>query len=86
MSRFVHAFMSFWFTGVILIGGAIFVLSFLSMLRLITAGILTLIGMLVPIGMILFGIALLKFGWFLARNEREKLIDFLRQTLNARDA
>jgi hypothetical protein len=42
--------------------------------------------LLIPLGMLVFGLALVRFGRFLARDEQRFLTEFLRQTLDAREA
>jgi hypothetical protein len=40
-------------------------------------------GLIIPVFMLVFGVGLIAFGRFLARNERPFLLDFLRQTVDA---
>jgi hypothetical protein len=82
MSRFVVPFMTFWFTGVLLTGGAA---SIMAVKDFIEGKSRTgeWIAFIVPPLMIIFGIALVAFGRWLGRDERPFLIDFFKNTLSA---
>jgi len=86
MNRFVIIFMLIWFGGVISIGGAAFIAALVDLItgrRFVEGSHAA--AIVVPLGMVVFGIGLLKFGRYLARNERPQLIEFLKQTLEARE-
>lgn len=86
MSRFVLVFMSVWFGGVVLIGGSIFIKSLVAILHGRNLSELpSLMGTIIPLIMVAFGIGLLNFGWYLARDERSKMIEFLTQNLDAHE-
>jgi len=77
-------FMRFWLGGVLLLGGPIFLLSLLDLLQgsnYVEGG--ASIGLLVPPGMVLFGIFLPKFGLWFGRHEEEFILEFLQRTLVA---
>jgi len=84
MHPFVRIFMIIWFSGVILIGGTIF---------LVTIGSLishsahqqqnAWVGAVIFPAMLVFGYGLIQFGRYLARGEAPFLEDFLIQTLGA---
>jgi hypothetical protein len=87
MNRFVFVFMCVWFASLASIGGPMFVGSLIALVQGGNWGRLPpLPGVSIPILMLCFGAALLKFGWYLARNERDEMLQFLRGTLSARDA
>lgn len=73
MRPVVRIGMLIWFAGVILIGLPVA----FSMLRTHDS-----MGVAIPVGLLVFGFALIKFGRYLARNETRFLKDFLIQTLN----
>jgi len=76
MHPFVVAFLTVWFAIVALAGGAV---SIQSLIRHISdPSRLPVSGLLVPVGMILGGAALLAFGRWLARDEEAFLMDFVR--------
>jgi len=82
--QWTKKFMRFWLGGVLLLGAPIFLLSLLDLLLGSTyveggAGI----GLLVPPGMVLFGIFLPKFGLWIGRHEEEFILEFLQRTLVA---
>jgi hypothetical protein len=66
---FVKIFIFIWFGALILIGGLIVIISLSSLTKNTSADIGTIMGILIPLGMAMFGIALLKFGKYLARDE-----------------
>ncbi|HEY1385674.1 MAG TPA: hypothetical protein VGF43_18765 [Dongiaceae bacterium] len=80
MHPFVVVFMIVWFGGVT--AGAIGSLVF--GLRHYSSGTMPSAGPLVPWGMVVFGIALVGVGRAMARGERQFLLDFLRETVDAR--
>jgi hypothetical protein len=86
MHRWVRIFMTFWFGFLLVVGGSAFTV---SVGRIFSAGELpvggALIGFIVPPGMICFGIGLVLFGRYLARDEAAFLTDFLIRTLEARE-
>ncbi len=82
---FVKIFMFIWFGSLILIGGLIFITSLSSLAKETSADIGTIMGILIPLGMAIFGIALLKFGKYLARDESAFLIAFLIDLLDAEE-
>jgi hypothetical protein len=85
LSTSVRGFMWFWLGGVVLMGGTIFVLSLLDVLtgsRHITGDVR--VGLIVPPAMLLFGIALPRFGRLLGRSEETHLLEHLQTVLNAR--
>jgi NAD/NADP transhydrogenase beta subunit len=67
------------------IGGLIFITSLSSLSKETSADIGTIMGVLIPLGMAMFGIALLKFGKYLARDESAFLIAFLIDLLDAEE-
>jgi hypothetical protein len=84
MHWFVLAFMVFWFSWVILIGGAIFISGTEAYMRG-AASKDTWVTVVVPSGMAVFGLALSMFGRWLARNEQAFLLDFIKSNLKARE-
>jgi len=82
----VKIFMFIWFGGLTIIGGTIFVVA-LSFVFGESAHISigAVMGMLIPPGMAVFGIGLLKFGKYLARDESILLIDFITDRLDAKE-
>jgi hypothetical protein len=74
MSRWVMIFMCMWFGGLILIGG--------TLVTTTADGLRTLPVLL---GMFAFGVALVALGRFLARNEKDDLVQFVCFTLVARE-
>ena len=86
MHPFVRVFMTVWFGGVILIGGALFVSSIGSVLS--SSGSQAhnaWLGLIILPAMIVFGYALVRLGGYLARDETGFLTDFLIRTLDARE-
>ncbi len=86
MHPFVWVFLAIWFTGVTLIGGAVFIVTvgaYISGSPL--RGDKAWMGVVSPLVVIGFGLALVRFGRFLARNEVRFIKDFLMQALNASD-
>jgi hypothetical protein len=83
-SRFMHGttiFMSIWFGGVIVLGGALTVT--LLVKAATTQNLAELPAAFVPVLMLALGIGFVWFGRFLARNEKSLLIEFLEVTLEA---
>ncbi len=74
MSPWVMIFLCVWFGGLIFMGGA-----------LVTTTVDGLRALPVLLGMFAFGIALVVFGRFLARNEKDNLVQFVCFTLVARE-
>lgn len=87
MAPIVTAFMLIWFAGVVLIGGAMMILAIIALLSGHVSGPLGYPGLalfiVAPPLMICFGIGLVRFGRWLARDERQFLIDFVKVTLAA---
>jgi hypothetical protein len=74
----VKVFMWFWFGMLFLVGGIIFILALSSFFKGNTPkGIGPIMGILIPPGMAIFGVALVKAGKFFAQDESE----FLRHTV-----
>lgn len=44
------------------------------------------LGLVIPAGMAIFGVALVKFGRWLVRNEETAIVAFLKSTLETNDA
>ncbi|MFH2044876.1 MAG: hypothetical protein ABIK92_07000 [Pseudomonadota bacterium] len=83
---FVKIFMFIWFGGLIIIGGIIFVIALSSFFKENSRSeIGSIMGILIPPGMAIFGIALLKFGKYLARDESKVLQKFLIDLLDAEE-
>ena len=86
MHPFARVFMVIWFSGVLLIGGAMFIITIWTWL----AGKVPLptnawLGVAVLPLMLGFGIGLMWFGQFIARKEEQFLIDFLRRTVDTHE-
>jgi hypothetical protein len=83
---FVKIFMIIWFCGLIIIGGMIIVIALSSFFRENSpTDIGSIMGILIPPGLTVFGIALLKFGKYLARDESIILKNFLIDLLEAKE-
>lgn len=82
---FVKTFIFIWFGFLILIGGFIFIISLSSLAKNTSADIGTIMGILIPFGMAVFGIALLKYCKYLARDEPAFLKAFLINLLDAEE-
>ncbi len=81
---FVKVFWVLWFAVVLLVGGPIFVISLLALTAVparVPEGAWE--GILVPVGMLVFGVGNSWLGRYLARNERGFLIAFVRNTVAA---
>ena len=81
---FAFAFMAVWFGGVILIGG---MMAFASLTQLISGhhhskNANPLVGIIMPVVMVAFGIALVKFGKWLGKSEEAKMTSFLQQAFS----
>jgi hypothetical protein len=73
-----------WLVGVVLIGGAIFVGSSVSLIGSpVAASQGSWVGLIVPPFMVAFFVALLSFGRYLARDERDFLLQFLHRIIGA---
>jgi len=87
MEPAVRVFMTVWFGGVLLIAAVVMASSAWSILELGSFGYSHyrkyLFGLLAPPPMTVFGFLLVRFGQYLARNERDFLLTFLRTTLDA---
>lgn len=82
---FVKIVMLVWFGGFILIGGSILTMSLSSIfMKKSSVDIGTIMGILIPPGMVIFRIALLIFGKYLSKDENRVLIVFLRDLLDAK--
>jgi hypothetical protein len=85
MHPLVRIFNIVWFGGVALIGGTVLIATGWNALSSKSAESRdTLLGMVIPLGMLAFGIGLVRFGRYLARNDPRFFTDFLIQTLDAR--
>jgi len=85
MHPFVRIFITVWFTGVLLVGGLVFLASLASLSladQSVPAG--TWPGLILPIGMFLLGLGAVRVGRTLAGDERLFLLDFLCKTLTAK--
>ena len=83
---FVKIFLFIWFGGLIIIGSIIFVISLSSLfIQKSPLDIGTIMGVLIPPGMAIFGIALLKFGKYFAKCESGILKTFLIELLDAEE-
>ena len=83
MHPFVKVFMIVWFSFLGLF--SVIMLSTVIAGRADVQGS-TALGLLIPAGMAAFGIALIKFGRWLGRNEETAIIAFLKSTLETNDA
>lgn len=76
----VTGFLALWFTGVVIIGGAILIHSLMQLASgpsPVPSGVWLGIG--IPVVLIVFGVGLLRFGRHLARDDQPYLIDFIRR-------
>ena len=79
--------MAIWFGGVLLIGGAMFVGTVATLLKGSTPPPANAwLGIAIAPLMLVCGVAMIGIGKFFARNERQFLVDFLRLTIDAREA
>jgi hypothetical protein len=83
VNQFVFVFMSIWFAVVVAATGGVFVTALADLIHGGTLAFQS--GALVPMGMLAFGVALVAFGFYLARDERDEMLAHLRQLLNAAD-
>lgn len=86
LSRWVKRFMRWWLAGVVLLASPIAVLALLDMVRgshHLSEGSSPWVGVLVPPGMIVFGILLPKFGRLMGHPEESFILGFLERTLAA---
>jgi hypothetical protein len=82
----VIVFMTLWLGAVAVIGGAIFLSSLIAVTGAAQSEIPPAIGLAAPPAFLLFGLLLLFGGRAMARDEEAFLLDFVRQTLEARPA
>jgi hypothetical protein len=85
MHPLVAAFMAVWLTFVVLIGGVVVIESMVALASEAQTPKEVWLGVGVPPLLLAFGFGLLRFGRYLARGERQFLIDFVGQTVGARD-
>ena len=86
MHPFVIAFMSFWFAGAAIGGGVILLGTLVQLIKYREPFSLPmLLGIVVPFALLAGGAALLRFGRYLARDERQFLKDFVCAAINARE-
>jgi hypothetical protein len=83
MHPFVRIFSVVWFAALTLIGGKIFLSTAWTTLFDRSGDSRDALGIAVPLAMLGFGIALLRFGRYLARNDPRFLSDFLIEKLDA---
>jgi hypothetical protein len=85
MHPLVRIFNAVWFGGVALFGGTLFLATGLNALSGKSGDTReTLLGMIIALVMLSFGIGVVRLGRYLARNDPQFLMDFLIQTLDAR--
>ena len=82
---FVMAFMTLWFGLLLVIGGT---MAWVSLVQLVTGhsnakNANPIMGLLVPVIMLVFGVALVKFGKWLARSEEDNISNLLKETFSA---
>jgi len=82
MHPFVRIFMFIWFGGVVMVGGALSFATVHSAPSASSSRRGDVLSVAVPLGMLGFGFALVRFGRYLARNEDKFLTDFLIHTLD----
>lgn len=84
MHPFVTGFMALWFGMVLLACGGMAAALLLpgAVPGVVASG--SWLGVGAPLGMLLFGAALLGIGRYASRGERDLLLDFVRDTLGAR--
>lgn len=75
MHPLVKGFMLIWFGGVILIGGTVFWTTVWTQDAVV--------GSAVPVGMFVFGVALVSFGRYLSRDDSQTLMSLLAKKLDA---
>ncbi len=81
--RFVIAFMAIWILGVASIGSLIALSSTNGLLQGEEGFVSGLLGILIPVGLLVFGVGLFWGGRVLARGEEERLLQFLDETIEA---
>ena len=83
---FVKVFLFIWFGLLFIIGGTMFVRSFLSFfLESYPIDVGSIMGILIPPNIALFGVILLIFGKYLARNEFDEIKQFITDLLDAEE-
>ena len=85
MHPFVRIFMLIWFGGLITVGTGLVASVINGSFRSSSGPNGNFLGAAIPLGMLIFGIGLVRFGLFLARNEARFITDFLIQTLNGEE-
>jgi hypothetical protein len=85
LSCFVRVFSIFWLAGVLSVGGMLFLASLASLVSDPTQAMkgTAWVGLVVPPAMILFFFVGLGFGRYLARDERDCLLQYLNATIAA---
>jgi hypothetical protein len=86
MHSAVLAFMVLWFGGVLVFGGSMVVTTLRDGLANGAAQDDQILLVVVPIMMLCAGAAMVVFGRYLARDDQRFLLDFLRDTIDAREA
>ncbi|MBL4938582.1 hypothetical protein JK636_23030 [Clostridium sp. YIM B02515] len=86
MSAFVKVFITIWFSGVISIGGLIFLVSFSDVfLGTSFSEGSPVLGMIIPFILLIFGILIVKLGIRLSKNAEEYILELIKRTLNAKE-
>jgi hypothetical protein len=85
MHPMVRTFMFVWFGFVAVIGGALTLATVRGTLSSSDGNSHSPMGVIIPVGMLCIGLALIRFGRYLARNEARFISDFLIQTLHGRE-
>jgi hypothetical protein len=85
LTPWTRKFMRIWLGGVILLGAPIFILSVVDLIHG-SRGTNPAVGLLVPIGLVSFGILLPKFGLLIGNSEEKFIVEFLQRALVARIA
>jgi len=83
--RAVLGFAIVWFSGIVGIGGVMFVVSAGALVRgeNRVGETNVLLGLLFPVGLLAFGITLVRFGQFLGRTDRREILSFIQRELKA---
>jgi hypothetical protein len=81
---FVRVFILTWLAIIALVAGAMMASAVSLLLHGQTSAAGSLAAILAPVGMLCFGIALTRFGRYLARDQQQDLIEFLTRRLDAR--
>ncbi|HEY2069519.1 MAG TPA: hypothetical protein VGG48_08205 [Rhizomicrobium sp.] len=84
MHWIIQIFLIAWFGGVLFSGWSIATQTIAEAHGNVLSGHV-LIGVFMPVLMAFFGVLITLMGRFFARNERDELLAFLRETLSARD-